>query len=108
MDAKKLLEKISNKSDDDLKEIDKKIHIKVFKDGNRLKTEITGLEDFMKVDDIKPFTKKMKEQHGCSGTISVSGNEADGKKKITFSGNQTDNNKTYIIKAGITTLEFIK
>jgi translation initiation factor 1 (eIF-1/SUI1) len=107
MDPKKLLKQISGKNDDDLTEIDKKIHIKIFKDGNRMKTEVSGLDDFMKVDNFKQFAKEIKELHGCSGIVSEKSSEIKGKKVI-FSGNQIENVRNYIIKKGITTIEFIK
>lgn len=104
MDPKKLLVSLIGTKNNELKEIDKKIVIKIFKNGNRLRTEVCGLEDFIPVDRFKQITKDIKELHGCSGIV----DDVNNKKIITFSGNQIENVKNYIISKKIATIEFIK
>jgi translation initiation factor 1 (eIF-1/SUI1) len=99
MDVNNILQSVCKK-DEKLTEIDKKIHITTYKEKNRHKTQIKGLEDFIKEDDLKTFLKTVKTKFGCNGILS--------DKLLIFSGDQVNVLKKYIIDNKIAAAEFVR
>src|SRR5947207_15969002 len=102
MDVQKLLQ--GNKQNL-LDEIDKKITLKTYKDGNKQKTCVSGLDDFILAtekksqrDNIESYTKKVRKSLGCSGTIMKDEND---KIHVIFSGDHVQNIKKSLISKGI-------
>ena len=104
-DINKIIKNQRNDTNSLMTEIDKKIVLKPYKEGNKHKTIMTGIDDFLKPEEVKGFTKMCKVKLGCTGTISQ-----DDKQKtvIIFSGNHVDAIKQLMISEKITTEEFIK
>lgn len=99
-----------------LKEIDKKIYIKTLQEGNKMKTIVTGIENFItdnkKIDSI---VKSIKKDYGCSGTVTKTNINKDSNKDknnnniiLTFSGDQVNVVKKYLISTGICDEQYIK
>lgn len=105
-DINKFLKNQNNKTMSLINDIDKKILLKTYKEGNKHKTILTGIDDFLtKPEEVKKFTKTCQTKLGCSGTISF-----DDKQKtiIMFSGNHVDAMKQLLIDEKIAAEEFIK
>lgn len=102
MDVQKLLQGTKQNL---LNEIDKKVTLKTYKDGNKQKTCLSGLDDFItatekktQTENIESYTKEIRKSLGCSGTIMKDDNE---KIHIIFSGDHIQNIKKSLIKKGI-------
>lgn len=91
MNIQKILESTKN---DLLTEIDNRIYLKTYKDGNKQKTQISGLEDFISDKDIKAFAKEIKKHLGCSGTIMKDEKE---NTNVIFSGDHVQFIKKHLI-----------
>lgn len=88
-----------------LNELEKKIYIKSRKEGNKLKTDVLGVNHFLNNNDIKSFIKKVKKKLGCGdGSIK----QEDGNTIIIFSGNHVESIKNIIIEQKITDISKIK
>lgn len=106
MNIDDILKNVKAKKDDNMVDIDKRIVISTYKEKNKHKTQVKGLEDFMKEAEIEAFNKLIKTKMGCNGTI-VTDNETK-KKTIVFSGDHVDALKKFIVSSKITTIEFIR
>jgi len=102
MDVQKLLQGTKQNL---LNEIDKKIALKTYKDGNKQKTCLSGLDDFIfatekksQIENIESYTKEIRKSLGCSGTVMKDENE---KIHVIFSGDHIQNIKKNLIKKGI-------
>jgi translation initiation factor 1 (eIF-1/SUI1) len=114
MDISKILGGTSKEKNEDeniLNEISKKINLKSFKDGNKMKTQITGIDGFIHESDkksqeenIEKFVKDIRKKLGCSGTISKDDNN---KTVIIFSGDQITSLRHFLTEKGIEE-EFIR
>ena len=102
MDVQKLLQGTKQNL---LNDIDKKVTLKTYKDGNKQKTCLSGLDDFIVAtekrtqnENIESYTKEIRKSFGCSGTIMKDENE---KIHVIFSGDHVQNIKKSLIKKGI-------
>jgi len=90
----------------DVTEFDKVIKIRCYKEGNKHKTYITGIFDFLDDTKIKKFIRLVKKKLGCGGgNIGV---DREKNKAIIFSGSHIDNIKNLIIEEKITDINNIK
>ena len=96
MDLTNILNNNINNMYDD---INKFISIKCYKQKNKYKTNVYGLDNFITDKELKTFTKIIKKKLGCSGTIYIT----DEKNKVlVFSGNKIKEIKNIIIENNIT------
>lgn len=117
-----------------LSELDKKILIKYYKEGNKNKTYVYGIFDFVPEPEVKTFVKFVKQKLGCSGIIGEDpvkddAKDADPKKKpkggfgnrankttkdpslgkaLIFSGNQTEAIRAILIERKVADEDHIK
>lgn len=105
MEPSNIVSNVATKDGQALNELEKKIFLKCFKDGNKLKTHVIGINYFISKDDLKPFIKTIKKKLGCGGGSVL---QENGITTIIFSGNQIDNIKNIIISKDITTSSNIK
>lgn len=85
MDVNKLLKSASNRNTSET-ETDKKVYIKSFKEKGKYKTEVIGLNYYLKQVDLDDFCKEVKKKLGCDCNKK---NEKD-KQILIFSGDHVE------------------